>query len=124
MPSRLFTAASAVSLLLCLLVLALWARSHRRADYIGHEVVTGTPFDGTDTITAFRFNLGELQFSREATEYHQAGQPYPCQSAPWQWFTMPPDARTLSRNQPKGFHFAGLAYVNQDWPVGRRRRTG
>jgi len=98
-------------------VVALWLRSHRTADYIAREVVTGTALDGTDTITAFRFNLGELQFTRQVTEYRQAGQPYPHQSAPWQWFTMPPDPRTLSRNQPTMFHFAGLAFVNQDRPV-------
>jgi hypothetical protein len=30
---------------------------------------------------------------------------------------MLPDPRTLSRNQPTGFHFAGLAFVNHDRPV-------
>jgi len=116
---RLFTALAALSALLCVAVLALWARSHRRADYIAHEVVTGTPFDGTDTITAFRFNLGELQFSQQTTEFHQGGAPYPDNSLAWSHFTFPPDPRTLSRNQPTMFHFAGLAFGSYDKPIER-----
>lgn len=120
MRRRLFAALAAVSAVLGVAVFALWLRSHRTADYIGRAVMSGTPMDGVDTVTAFRFNLGELQFSRQSTEFHQAGQPYPNNSAAWSDFTMPPSPSTLSRNVPTSFNFFGLACGDYALPIEKR----
>lgn len=72
-----------------------------------------------DTATSFRVHRGAVQFTRMASEYHQAAGAYPDNSAPWTHFTMPVDPHAVGNRVPVQFEFAGFVYGDYGAPVER-----
>ena len=97
---HVFTALSALSLLLCVAACVLWVRSYRAADIVMHATVLTDSLQNANYVVSGRGGLGIVRFS-----------PIP-RSAPggWSWRT--------ERGKP-------ILYGNGGWPVdSRANRAG